>query len=237
MKTAMVTGPANQPWKRWESAVNGAGAMTGWWMWTSRASLISSPHDLLMKGVEKHTICTWHLLYIRRWLQAPLQHGDGKQSARDKGAPQGPVVSPLLANLFLHYCMDRWLQIHYPHYPFERYADDAVIYCHLQAHEVKEALRQRLAACGLELHPEKTKVVYCKDSNRKGKHEHQCFDFLGYGFQPRLSRNKQGQKEIQAIQQQYSFSNGMGAESAKSSSPSVCSLGDAGESVWIIRVV
>lgn len=152
------------------------------------------PHDLLMKAVERHTTCKWHLLYIRRWLQAPVQHGDGKQYARDKGTPQGGVISPLLANLFLHYSMDSWLQIHYPHCPFERYADDAVIHCHsaAQAHGLMEALRQRLAACGVELHPDKTKVVYCKDSNRKGDYENRCFDFLGYGFQPRLSRNKQG---------------------------------------------
>lgn len=152
------------------------------------------PHGLLMKAVEKHTGCKWHLLYIKRWLEAPVQHRGGKQFARDKGTPQGAVISPLLANLFLHYCMDKWLKTHYPQCPFERYADDAVIHCktETQAQELKEALGKRLEECGLQMHPEKTKIVYCKDSNRKGGYENQSFDFLGYGFQPRLSRNKRG---------------------------------------------
>lgn len=158
----------------------------------------SLPHDLLLRAMERHTACTWQLLYIQRWLAAPLQQSDGTRVERTKGTPQGGVISPLLANLFLHYCMDSWLKIHYPHCPFERYADDAVIHCHTeaQARELKEALRQRLAACGLELHPDKTKVVYCKDSNRKGDYEDRSFDFLGYGFQPRLSRNKQGKSFV-----------------------------------------
>ena len=151
-------------------------------------------HDLLMKAVEKHTDCKWHLSYIRRWLQAPVQHSDGKQYARPKCTPQGAVISPLLANLFLHYCMDKWLRIHYPHCPLERYADDAVIHCatEAQAQELKEALGNRLEACGLQMHPDKTKIVYCKDSNRKRDYENTSFDFLGYGFEPRLSRNKRG---------------------------------------------
>lgn len=155
-------------------------------------------HDLLMKAVEKHTDCKWQLLYIKRWLQAPVQHRDGKQYARVKGTPQGAVISPLLANLFLHYCMDKWLKIHYRQCPFERYADDAVIHCatEAQAQELKEALGKRLEACGLQMHPDKTKIVYCKDSNRKGDHEENSFDFLGYGFQPRLSRNKRGESFV-----------------------------------------
>jgi group II intron reverse transcriptase/maturase len=155
-------------------------------------------HDLLMKAVERHTTCKWHLLYIRRWLTAPLQDKDGVLHARDKGTPQGAVVSPLLANLFLHYCMDRWLKIHYPQCCFERYADDAVIHCRTQAEarELKEALAGRLEECGLQLHPDKTKIVYCKDSNRKGDYENRSFDFLGYGFQPRLSRNKRGESFV-----------------------------------------
>jgi RNA-directed DNA polymerase len=156
------------------------------------------PHELLMKAVERHTTCKWHLLYIKRWLEAPVQDKDGKQHARPKGTPQGAVISPLLANLFLHYCMDAWLKIHYPGCPFERYADDAVIHCRTEteAQELKEALGKRLEACGLQMHPEKTKIVYCKDSNRKGGHENQTFDFLGYGFQARLSRNKRGESFV-----------------------------------------
>jgi RNA-directed DNA polymerase len=152
------------------------------------------PHDLLMKAVERHTSCKWHLLYIKRWLEAPVQQPDGQQVSRSKGTPQGAVISPLLANLFLHYCMDSWLKRHYPQCPFERYADDAIIHCRTEseAQELKEGLGKRLEACGLEMHPEKTKIVYCKDSNRRGNHASITFDFLGYGFQPRPSRNKAG---------------------------------------------
>lgn len=159
------------------------------------------PHDLLMKAVEKHTNCKWHLLYIKRWLKAPLQTKRGEQTERLKGTPQGAVISPLLANLFLHYCMDSWLKRYYPQCPFERYADDAVIHCRTEteAQELKEALGKRLEECGLQMHPEKTKIVYCKDDNRKGNYPNTKFDFLGYGFQPRGAKNKRGQMFISFI--------------------------------------
>lgn len=152
------------------------------------------PHDLLMKAVRKHTSCKWILLYIERWLKAPVQQGDGIITARTKGTPQGAVISPLLANLFLHYCMDEWLRINYPNCPFERYADDSVIHCRSkeQAEQLREALEKRLKACGLEMHPDKTRIVYCKDEDRKEKHPHASFDFLGYTFRSRKSRNRQG---------------------------------------------
>jgi RNA-directed DNA polymerase len=152
------------------------------------------PHDLLIKAVRKHTDCKWILLYIERWLKAPLQQGDGTITARAKGTPQGAVISPLLANLFLHYCMDQWLRINYPDCPFERYADDSVIHCRSkgQAEQLKEALQERLKACGLEMHPDKTRIVYCRDEDRKESHPHTSFDFLGYTFRSRKSRNRQG---------------------------------------------
>jgi RNA-directed DNA polymerase len=152
------------------------------------------PHDLLMKAVEKHTKCKWHLLYIKQWLEAPLQRRNGEQTERPKGTPQGAVISPLLANLFLHYCMDSWLKRHYPQCPFERYADDAVIHCktEAEAQEMKVSLGKRLEECGLQMHPEKTKIVYCKDELRKGNYPNTKFDFLGYGFQPRTAKNKKG---------------------------------------------
>lgn len=153
------------------------------------------PHDLLMKAVEKHTDCKWHLLYIKRWLEAPVQRRNGEQTERPKGTPQGAVISPLLANLFLHYCMDSWLKRNYPQCPFERYADDAVIHCktEAEAQELKIALGKRLEECGLQMHPEKTKIVYCKDDNRKGDYVNTKFDFLGYGFQPRWAKSKKGE--------------------------------------------
>jgi RNA-directed DNA polymerase len=149
------------------------------------------PHDLLMKAVRKHCTCRWMLLYIERWLVAPLQTEDGQMIARTKGVPQGSVIGPLLANLYLHYCMDKWLNIHYPNCEFERYADDAIIHCRSkqQAEQVREALQIRMRACGLELHPEKTHVVYCKDSNRRGSYGSVSFDFLGFTFKPRLAQN------------------------------------------------
>ncbi len=152
------------------------------------------PHDLMMKAVEKHTNCKWHLLYIKRWLVAPLQDKDGKQYERTKGTPQGSVISPLLSNLFLHYCLDIWMERHYPYCPFERYADDMIIHCksEFEAQKLKEEIGNRLQECGLQMHPEKTKIVYCKDDKRGGNYENVTFDFLGYGFHPRRSRNLRG---------------------------------------------
>jgi len=152
------------------------------------------PHDLLMKAVRKHTDCKWILLYIERWLKAPVQQRDGTITERTKGTPQGAVASPLLANLFLHYCMDEWLRINYPNCPFERYADDSVIHCRseAQALKLKNALEERLKACGLEMHPDKTKIVYCKDVDRPQRYPNVSFDFLGYSFRSRKSKNKNG---------------------------------------------
>ena len=149
------------------------------------------PHDLLMKAVRKHCNCKWMLLYIERWLVAPLQKENGEVVARTKGVPQGSVIGPILANLYLHYCMDTWLNIYFKECKFERYADDAIIHCINERHanEVKEKLQKRMEACGLELHPEKTKIVYCKDSNRRGQYSNIEFDFLGFTFKPRMAKN------------------------------------------------
>jgi group II intron reverse transcriptase/maturase len=149
---------------------------------------------LLMKAVRKHTDCRWAVLYIERWLKAAVAMPDGTVLARDKGTPQGGVISPLLANLFLHYAFDQWMVRHHPTVPFERYADDIICHCdsEAQAQALRAELQERLAACRLELHPEKTRVVYCADANRRGTHEVQRFDFLGYTFKPRKAMNRQG---------------------------------------------
>lgn len=149
------------------------------------------PHDLMMKAVRKHTDISWVVLYIERWLMAPMQYEDGKQIARTCGTPQGGVISPVLSNLFLHYVFDKWMQIHYPSLPWCRYADDGLVHClnESQALNIRHELEQRFAECGLELHPVKTKIVYCKDENRKGDHSTTSFDFLGYTFKARLSQN------------------------------------------------
>lgn len=150
-------------------------------------------HDLLMRAVEKHTQIDWVKLYIKRWLRAPFQTKEGIRE-RTSGTPQGGVISPVLANLFLHYAFDKWMAIHYPNNPFARYADDAVIHCKTkeEAKGILEFLDKRMRECKLKLHPDKTKIVYCKDADRKEKHENISFDFLGYTFRPRLSKNRWG---------------------------------------------
>ena len=151
-------------------------------------------HDLLMRAVRKHAKDKWVILYIERWLKAPMQEEDGRLVPRDKGTPQGGVASPLLANLFLHYAFDVWMRKHYPNLPFERYADDGIVHCRTEreAQEVRAAIAARLQECGLELHPEKTKIVYCKDDDRRGNNPNEKFDFLGYTFRPRRSKNRFG---------------------------------------------
>lgn len=149
---------------------------------------------LLMRAVKKHAQDQWVVLYIERWLKAPVQEEDGRLTLREKGTPQGGVISPLLANLFLHYALDRWLSVNYPQVPFERYADDVIVHCRTekQAQGIRQAIAERLRGCGLELHPEKTKIVYCKDEDRKGNYQNEKFDFLGFTFRPRGSKSRYG---------------------------------------------
>lgn len=159
-----------------------------------RAFFDSVPHDLIMKAVAAHTDVRWVLLYVQRWLVAPMRMPDGTLVAREKGTPQGSPISPLLANLFMHYAFDMWMVRECPDCPFARYADDVVIHCRSrsQAEAVVAAVSQRLGGLGLELHPAKTKIVYCKDGSRKGKAEHVSFDFLGYTFRARPVMGRHG---------------------------------------------
>jgi RNA-directed DNA polymerase len=154
----------------------------------------SIPHDLVERAVAHHTDSPWVRLYIARWLRAPVQKTDGTREQRTRGTPQGGVISPLLANLFLHYAFDLWMRRKYPHVQFERYADDAIVHCRSekQARTVLEAIRDRFLQCGLELHETKTRIVYCKDDDRPGNSESVRFDFLGYTFQPRRAKNRWG---------------------------------------------
>ena len=147
-----------------------------------------------MKAVCKHTDNPWVILYIRRWLKAPFQEPDGTVIERTKGTPQGGVISPVLANLFLHYAFDVWMTREQPDKPFARYADDGIAHCGSlnDAQALQESLKQRLEECGLELHPEKTRIIYCKDDDRKGDYLETSFDFLGYTFRPRRSKNWKG---------------------------------------------
>jgi RNA-directed DNA polymerase len=151
-------------------------------------------HELLLKAVRMHTNLPWVILYIQRWLIAPFQMPDGTAKERTKGTPQGGVVSPLLANLFLHYAFDLWMASHHRNKPFARYADDAVVHCRSkeEAERLWVELEKRLDELGLELHPIKTRIIYCKDDNRQGAYPETKFDFLGYTFRPRMSKNKYG---------------------------------------------
>jgi RNA-directed DNA polymerase len=150
-------------------------------------------HDLLMKAVRSHTDNRWVILYIERWLRAPLQLPDGTLQERTKGVPQGGVISPVLSNLFLHYAFDVWMTSNFPENPWCRYADDAVIHCKTeqQAQQILAALVQRYRKCGLELHPEKTKIVCCKRDTQEGGCPRK-FDFLGFTFRRRMAKGRDG---------------------------------------------
>jgi hypothetical protein len=162
------------------------------------SSFDSLDHSLVLRAVAHHTNRRWILLYVERWLKAPLQLEDGTLRVRDRGSPQGSAISPVLANIFLHYALDRWLVREFGTVPFERYADDAILHCKTkqQAEIVRDAIVERLAQVGLELNLDKTRIVYCKDENRTGSHEHEQFDFLGYTFRPRLARSKHGENFV-----------------------------------------
>lgn len=159
-----------------------------------RSLFDSIDHELLLRAVKTHTDCKWLILYIERWLKAPFQREDGQVIERRAGTPQGGVISPLLANLFLHYVFDLWMKRNRPQNPWARYADDGVAHCRTrgEAEELLGQLHRRFRECGLELHPDKTRIVYCKDDDRRGDFPEIKFDFLGYTFRPRRSKSRHG---------------------------------------------
>lgn len=158
-------------------------------------------HERLMKALRLHIKERWQWLYIERWLTAPIQHRDGSHTFPHKGTPQGGVISPLLANLFLHYVFDSWVMRRWGGIQFERYADDIVCHCasEREAQQLKRVLKQRFTECGLELHPEKTKIVFCKGGYFRGEYEHVSFDFLGYRFGPKWIRTRTGAQGLYFI--------------------------------------
>jgi len=154
----------------------------------------SVPWDLIVKAVRAHTDLPWVVLYVERWLRAPLRHADGTLQQRDRGTPQGSAVSPVLANLFLHYAFDAWMAREFPAIRFERYVDDAVVHCvsERQARKVLAAIADRMSQVGLQLHPDKTRIVYCRDGKRRGAFEATAFTFLGFTFRARAARDRHG---------------------------------------------
>lgn len=152
-------------------------------------------HELLIRALERHVKCKWAMMYIKRWLSVPYQLKDGTQVERTKGVPQGSVVGPILANLFLHYTFDEWMRRNHSNISFERYADDTICHCvsQKQAEFIHRAIKKRFAECKLELNEEKTKIVYCKRNHRNIEYECIQFDFLGYTFRPRRSIDTHGE--------------------------------------------
>jgi RNA-directed DNA polymerase len=153
-------------------------------------------HALLLKAVERHIKTPWVLLYIKRWLKVPYALKTGERVERSMGVAQGSVIGPILANLFLHYVFDKWMDITHPGVPFERYADDTICHCRSleEAQNLQTCVKERMEQCGLKLNEEKTRIVYCKNSRNKEEYEHISFDFLGYTFRPRKSVNKRGER-------------------------------------------
>jgi group II intron reverse transcriptase/maturase len=158
-----------------------------------KAAFDQIDHALLMKAVRAHVKENWILLYIERWLTTPFETDESVRIPRERGTPQGGVVSPILMNLFMHYAFDCWMKRTNPHCPFARYADDAVVHCRSQkqAEVVMQSIASRLEECGLKMHPEKSQIVYCKDSGRTASYPQVQFTFLGFTFRPRDARNKQ----------------------------------------------
>jgi len=151
--------------------------------------------ELVMKAVEKHAEEKWVILYVKRWLECPVFTKAGDLLYRCKGTAQGASISPLLTNMFMHYALDSWMSREFPTVPFERYSDDIIVHCKTrkQAEYVLARIKYRLGTCQLQLHPEKTKIVYCRDEDRSDDYSGSAsFDFLGFTFRPRLCRNKSG---------------------------------------------
>jgi len=153
------------------------------------------PHEKILAAVDRHTVLPWVRLYVRRWLCAPTLHPDGSLQQRERGTPQGSAISPLLANLFMHYAFDRWLASTRPGVGFERYCDDVIVHCHSQRHAqvILAEISARMAEFGLEVHPDKTRIVFCRQQGRVSDYPVTAFTFLGYDFRPRQRQNKTGQ--------------------------------------------
>ncbi|MDF2858580.1 MAG: hypothetical protein K0Q87_4431 [Neobacillus sp.] len=175
-------------------------------------------HELLMRVFKRHVREPWIRLYVERWLKAPFKLKDGTTIERTSGTPQGGVISPILANMFMHYVFDVWMVKKYPEAPFERYVDDAVVHCRTEekAIQILKLLNERMQACLLELHSNKTRIVYCKDGDRKKEYSKNEFDFLGYTFKGVFIKYKNGSKGVNFIASASKNSNKAFREKIKS---------------------
>lgn len=188
-----------RPNKNAHQALERATAKCGYYNWVVdldiRGFFDNIDHELLMKAVERYTKEKWVLMYVERWLKAGVLR-EGKIESRETGTPQGGVASPLLANIFLHFAFDKWMQKNHANMPFERYCDDAIIHCttEKQAKFIKDAVAKRMRECKLELNEEKTHIVYCKNHIHTENHKEVSFDFLGYTFRPLGRPTKNGWK-------------------------------------------
>jgi group II intron reverse transcriptase/maturase len=155
-------------------------------------------HKLLMKAVDVHVKEKWVKMYIERWLEAPIVTTKGVENPKGQGTPQGGVISPLLANLFLHYAFDKWMKQQFPQVTFVRYMDDVIVHCvsQKQAEYILNRIRERLGQCKLELNEEKTSIVYCKHEGRNENYPKVTFDFLGYRFRPMTSYNRRTKQKF-----------------------------------------
>ena len=152
------------------------------------------PHQPILAAVARHTDLPWVLLYVQRWLTAPIQQPDGSLTVRDRGTPQGSAISPLLSNLFMDEAFDRWITHRDPTARFERYCDDVIVHCNSErhAHYVRGLIANRLGQFRLKLHPEKTRIVHCYQDGRPRAAAPVEFTFLGYTFRPRTARLRNG---------------------------------------------
>ena len=193
--TPTAIGRGSQRWMQWVRPGSDVGEMTGSWTWTSRAFFDNLDQNLLLRAVKKHASQQWMVLYIERWLKAPVEEENGQVVPRQKGTPQGGVVSPLLANLFLHYALDRWMAANYPQVPFERYADDVIVHCRTEKASQGDDGRQLRSGCWTvdwNSIRRRRRSSIARMSLRKGRHTDEKFDFLGYEFRPRKSINRNG---------------------------------------------
>ncbi len=188
-----------RPGKNAHQALEKATANCGYYSWVVdidiRGFFDNIDHELMMRAVKRYSQEKWVLIYIERWLKAGL-YREGKMEERTKGTPQGGVISPLLANIFLHFAFDKWMEKYHANMPFERYCDDAIIHCtsHKQAQFIKAAIGRRMKECKLELNEEKTHIAYCKNLTHRENHKQVSFDFLGYTFRPLGRPTKKGWK-------------------------------------------